>query len=53
MLGKTPFWSLQNGIKSSSIITVDQGLQTTARGPNPADEAISSGCKDVLSIIKK
>ena len=23
-------------------------LQVTARGPNPAHEAISSGCKDIL-----
>jgi len=32
--------------------TVNQGFPATARGPNPAPAAISSGRKDILSIIK-
>ena len=36
-----------------SNIVIEQGLQTTARGPSPAHEAVSSGRKYSLSVMKQ
>jgi len=41
------------GIAPKRPIVATGLLQTTAHGPNPAREAILSGRKEILSIMKK